>query len=434
MDAIKVRGGNTLWGHVTISGAKNAALPLMAASLLTDGTLTLTNVPNIADIATLTSLLAQHGAHIDHCPADFTTAGHTGGRMSISTPTITSPIAPYDLVRKMRASVLVLGPLLARFGEARVSLPGGCAIGARPVDLHLQALEAMGAIIELDNGYVVARAPKGLQGGEFVFPFVSVGATENAMMAAVLANGVTVLRNVACEPEVEDLADCLMAMGAKIKGKGTPTLTIKGVAKLHSAEHSVICDRIEAGSFAMAVASAGGTVTLNNVKPRVLDTVISVIRQAGVQVVTEGDTMTITSAPLSAVNVVTEPYPGFPTDLQAQMMAMLLFARGVSTVEETIFENRFMHVPELARMGANITLKGRTAIIQGGHPLRGAEVMATDLRASMSLIIAGLVAQGDTQVNRVYHLDRGYDRLEQKLLAIGADIERIGADGKSSAM
>ena len=417
MDAIRVRGGHSLSGEITISGAKNAALPLMTASLLTEGALTLTNVPNIADIHTLKSLLVQHGADIDH----------TDGCLKISTPTIKSTTAPYDLVRKMRASILVLGPILARCGEAKVSLPGGCAIGARPVDLHLKALEALGAEIELDNGYVIARAKNGLQGGEFVFPVVSVGATENAMMAAVLADGVTVLKNAACEPEVEDLADCLIAMGAKIQGKGTPTLTITGVAKLNSAEHSVICDRIEAGSFAMAVAATGGEVTLNNVKPWTLDTAIGIMRQSGVNITTGDNHITVAAAPLSAVHVVTEPHPAFPTDLQAQMMAMLLFADGVSTVEETIFENRFMHVPELVRMGADITLKGRTAIIQGGNALKGAEVMATDLRASMSLIIAGLIADGVTQINRVYHLDRGYDKLEQKLLSVGADIERIKA-------
>lgn len=415
MDAIKVRGGNPLSGEITISGAKNASLPLMACSLLTDGTLTLTNVPDIADIGTLKALLQQHGA-------DITTAPNC---LNISTPTITSTTAPYDLVAKMRASILVLGPLLARCGHAKVSLPGGCAIGARPVDLHLRALESMGATIELDNGYVIANAPDGLQGGEYEFPFVSVGATENALMAGTLANGVTTLKNCACEPEVTDLAHCLIAMGAKIDGVGTPTLTITGVAKLNTAEHAVICDRIEAGSFAMAVASTGGTLTLNNVKPWTLETAIATMQQAGVQIEQAENSLTITSAPLSPVDVTTAPHPDFPTDLQAQMMAMLLFANGTSTVTETIFENRFMHVPELARMGADITLNGRTATIAGNSTLTGATVMATDLRASMSLVIAGLVANGETQVNRVYHLDRGYDRLVEKLSACGADLERV---------
>ena len=415
MDAIRVRGGNPLNGEIIISGAKNAALPLMAASLLTEGTLTLTNFPNLADIATLEKLLNQHGAETER----------SSGQIKITTPEITSTVAPYDLVRKMRASILVLGPILARCGEARVSLPGGCAIGARPVDLHLKGLEALGATIELDNGYVVATAKGGLKGGEYVFPFVSVGATENVMMAAVLANGTTVLKNAACEPEVEDLADCLISMGAKIEGKGTPTLTITGVSSLHSAQHAVICDRIEAGSFAAAVGATGGSVTLQNVQPWTLDAAINSMRQAGLKIETGDNHMTVTGAPLSGVDVVTEPHPSFPTDLQAQMMAMQLMANGVSTIEETIFENRFMHVPELVRMGADITLKGRTAILQGGKKLRGAEVMATDLRASMSLIIAGLVAEGETTVGRVYHLDRGYDRLEEKLGACGADITRV---------
>ena len=415
MDAIRVRGGNPLNGEITISGAKNAALPLMAASLLTNGTLTLTNFPNLADIATLEKLLNQHGAQTER----------STGQIKITTPEITSTVAPYDLVRKMRASILVLGPILARCGEARVSLPGGCAIGARPVDLHLKGLEALGAHIELDNGYVVATAKDGLKGGEYVFPFVSVGATENIMMAAALADGTTVLKNAACEPEVEDLANCLMAMGAKIEGKGTSTLTITGVSSLNSAEHAVICDRIEAGSFAAAVGATGGSVTLKNVQPWTLDAAINSMRQAGLHIETGDNHMVVTGAPLSGVDVVTEPHPSFPTDLQAQMMAMQLMANGVSTIEETIFENRFMHVPELVRMGADITLKGRTAIVRGGNKLYGAEVMATDLRASMSLIIAGLVAQGETTVGRVYHLDRGYDKLEEKLSACGADIERV---------
>ena len=415
MDAIRVRGGNPLNGEITISGAKNAALPLMAASLLTSGTLTLTNFPNLADIVTLEKLLNQHGAQTER----------SNGQIKITTPEITSTVAPYDLVRKMRASILVLGPILARCGEARVSLPGGCAIGARPVDLHLKGLEALGATIELDNGYVVATAKEGLKGGEYVFPFVSVGATENIMMAAVLADGITVLKNAACEPEVEDLANCLIAMGAKIEGKGTSTLTITGVSSLNSAEHAVICDRIEAGSFAAAVGATGGSVTLQNVQPWTLEACINSMRQAGLHIETGDNHMVVTGAPLSGVDVVTEPHPAFPTDLQAQIMAMQLMANGVSTIEETIFENRFMHVPELVRMGADITLKGRTAIVRGGNKLYGAEVMATDLRASMSLIIAGLVAQGETTVGRVYHLDRGYDKLEEKLGACGADIERV---------
>jgi len=348
--------------------------------------------------------------------------------LTLSTPEITSSVAPYDLVRKMRASILVLGPLLARHGQARVSLPGGCAIGTRPVDLHLKGLEAMGAKIELDQGYVNAQAPKGLQGANFRFPIVSVGATENLLMAAALANGETVLENAAREPEIGDLAHCLIAMGAKIEGAGTETIRIRGVAKLHGADHVVLPDRIEAGTYALAAAATGGDVLLTQTSPYTLGALLDLLVLAGAQIDSTEDTLRVRRDPsrrLKGVDAMTAPFPGFATDLQAQFMACMITADGASMISETIFENRFMHVPELMRMGANINLHGGTALVRGVDVLRGAPVMATDLRASVSLVIAGLTAQDETTVNRVYHLDRGYERIEAKLSACGADISRI---------
>ena len=377
MDKIRIIGGQKLSGTIAISGAKNAALPLMAASLLTAETLTLENVPQLADIKTLSELLAQHGVGIE------SPASHT---LKLNGKRITNLTAPYELVRKMRASVLVLGPLLARFGEAKVSLPGGCAIGTRPIDLHLKLFEAMGAEITLESGYVLAKAPKGLQGAEFQFDTVSVGATENALMAASLAKGTTVLVNAAREPEVVDLAHCLVAMGAKIEGIGTGTLTIHGVGSLHAATHRVVADRIEAGSFACAAAITGGHITLTGIAPALVHSLTQKFHATGVSVIEHADSVEIKGGALHGVDVMTLPYPGFPTDMQAQFMAMLSLAQGASMITETIFENRYMHVPELVRMGANIVVQGRSAIIRGVSQLKGAEVMATDLR--------GLVGHG----------------------------------------
>jgi len=424
MDQIRIRGGRPLKGSIRISGAKNAALPLMTASLLTQETLTLTNLPFLADITTLVQLLMQHGAHIA-----MRGEGPGGGHvMELTAGEITSTTAPYDLVRKMRASVLVLGPLVARCGEARVSLPGGCAIGTRPVDLHLKGLEALGAEIELSGGYIHARAPKGLSGGHFVFPFVSVGATENLLMAATLARSETTLVNAAREPEVVDLARCLQAMGARIEGVGTDTLKIQGVGALHAAEHGVVADRIETGTFAMASAATGGEVELVGARLDIIDSVAETLEEAGVEIAETNRGLSVRNRNgLTGVDVMTEPYPGFPTDLQAQMMALMSVANGASMITETIFETRFMHVPELARMGANINVHNASAMVRGVRKLTGAPVMATDLRASVSLVIAGLAAEGETVINRVYHLDRGYERIEEKLKACGADIERIGS-------
>ena len=422
MDQIRIRGGRPLEGSIRISGAKNAALPLMTASLLTDETLTLTNLPFLADITTLVQLLMQHGVQIGMRDSG---AGHV---LEMSAKEITSTTAPYDLVRKMRASILVLGPLVARCGEARVSLPGGCAIGTRPVDLHLKGLEALGAEIELANGYVHARAPKGLAGGHYVFPFVSVGATENLVMAASLAKGESTLVNAAREPEVADLAKCLVGMGAKIEGIGTDTLTIQGVPALHATEHRVVADRIETGTFAMAAAATGGELELVGAELSIIDSVAEALDKAGVEIVeTENGLKVRRRNGLVGVDVMTEPYPGFPTDMQAQMMALMSIAEGASMITETIFENRFMHVPELARMGANINVHQSSAMVRGTKKLTGAPVMATDLRASVSLVIAGLAAEGETVINRVYHIDRGYERIEEKLKACGADIERVGS-------
>jgi UDP-N-acetylglucosamine 1-carboxyvinyltransferase len=425
MDRIRIKGGRQLKGEIPISGSKNASLPLMVASLLTDQKLTLHNVPRLADITTMIQLLKQHGVEVNAAPGEN---GHSHGTtLTLQAARITSTTAPYDIVRKMRASVLVLGPVLAREGEARVSLPGGCAIGARPVDLHIAGLKAMGAKIDIDGGYLVARAPKGLKGARYTFPKVSVGATENLMMAAALAKGTTVLANAAREPEISDLAQCLTAMGVTIAGIGTETLTIQGADKLKAATHSVIPDRIETGTYAMAVAMTAGDVELVGGRLDLLDAAAQTLRSAGVNLVqtNRGVHVERANGELHGVDVMTEPYPGFPTDLQAQMMALMTRAQGASMITETIFESRFMHVPELSRMGANVTIHHESALVRGVPQLRGADVMATDLRASVSLAIAGLAAEGETTLHRVYHLDRGYERLEEKLAACGADIERL---------
>ncbi len=419
MDRIRIRGGQPLSGEIAIGGAKNAALPLMTAGLLTEDRLVLSNVPRLADIQTMSQLLAQHGIAVEP-------VGNAGRQLSLG-GAITNTEAPYDIVRKMRASVLVLGPLLARVGEARVSLPGGCAIGTRPVDLHLKGLEQMGARFNLDSGYIDGRVDGRLRGAAIVFPFVSVGATENLLMAAALADGRTVLSNAAREPEIGDLATCLVAMGARIEGIGGDTLTIDGVDRLHGAEHAIIPDRIETGSYACAAAISGGSVFLRHARLDHLGATVRILREAGVEILEQDDGLMVKRLNgLHGADVMTEPYPGFPTDMQAQFMALMSVAEGASMVTETIFENRFMHVPELNRMGARINVHGSSAIVRGVPSLSGAPVMATDLRASLSLILAGLAAKGDTVVNRVYHLDRGYEAVEQKLAACGADIERIG--------
>ena len=428
MDKIRIRGGQRLEGQIPISGAKNAALPLLAACLLTDETLVLRNLPHLADIATMTHLLAQHGAELSMA-GEHPGGGHMGHVLKLCAAHIASTEAPYDIVRKMRASVLVLGPLLARCGQARVSLPGGCAIGTRPVDMHIRGLETLGAEIELDDGYIVANAPDGLQGGGVVFPTVSVGATENMLMAATLAKGEVVLENAAREPEVADLANCLNQMGARIEGIGSDTLRIQGVARLSGTDYSVLPDRIEAATYAIAAAITGGDVELLGAQSETMEAVIAALEQAkvtvertdcGIRVRADGATA------LEGIDVTTAPYPGFPTDLQAQMMTLMTVANGAAMITETIFENRFQHVPELMRMGADITVKGATAMVRGDHDgLHGAPVMATDLRASVSLVLAGLAARGETTINRVYHLDRGYERLEEKLSGCGADIARL---------
>jgi UDP-N-acetylglucosamine 1-carboxyvinyltransferase len=428
MDRIRIAGGRRLEGVIPISGSKNAALPLMAASLLTDGPLVLGNLPNLADIISMANLLTQHGLDLT-LEED---AGLSGRRLTLQAKRIASTVAPYDLVRKMRASVLVLGPLLARCGEARVSLPGGCAIGARPVDLHIKGLQQMGAEITIDAGYIEAKAPKRLKGAEIVFPFVSVGATENLMMAACLAEGETVLVNTAREPEIVDLAACLVAMGAEIEGVGTDRIVIRGQERLHGAEHRIVADRIETGTYMMAAAITGGDVRLSHTSLSLLTVVGKVLNQAGIEVFEEDDGIRVRStgragAHVAGVDVMTEPFPGFPTDLQAQMMSVMAVAEGAAMITETIFENRFMHVPELCRMGANINVHGASALVRGVKRLTGAPVMATDLRASVSLVLAGLAAEGETVISRVYHLDRGYERLEAKLAACGADIERLPA-------
>lgn len=427
MDKIIIRGGKRLSGAVPISGAKNAALTLLPCALLTDEPLTLRNLPRLADIDAFQHLMNQFGVSTTiagNRPEDF------GRVMTLQATRLTGTTAPYELVRKMRASILVLGPMLARAGEATVSLPGGCAIGNRPIDLHLKALEAFGAEIELTAGYVRARAPDGgLPGGDYAFPVVSVGATENALMTAVLARGVSRLANAAREPEIVDLCNLLVAMGARIEGIGSSNLTIHGVERLHGATYAVMPDRIEAGSYACAAAITGGEVLLKGARAGEMDATLHALRAAGVGVKVENEGIRVSAdGQLRALTLATAPYPGFATDMQAQMMALLCRAEGTSVLTETIFENRYMHVPELNRMGARIETRGRTAIVHGVERLTGAQVMATDLRASMSLVMAGLAAEGETQVHRLYHLDRGYERLEEKLALLGAEIERVGDD------
>lgn len=426
MDRIKIHGGKSLKGKIHISGAKNAALPLICASLLTDETVTLTNMPMLSDIRAMNALLEQLGTKIDEFN-DFVD-GHPTKTYSYRTKEAASLIAPYDYVRKMRASYYVLGPLLARYGKCELSLPGGCAIGARPMDIHLAALEQMGARIEIKNGYIFADVDGRLKGAHIIFPGISVGATCNVLMAAVMAEGRTVLENAAKEPEIGDLAELLNAMGAKIEGIGTAVLTIDGVNKLHGATHKVIPDRIEAGSYAVAAAITRGKIELINAQASTLRRPLQVLKDMGVRVseTEHGVLIDAVGCDLVGQDIMTEPYPGFPTDLQAQFLALMLTAEGAAMVTETIFENRFMHVPELLRMGANINVHGHaSAIVRGVKKLSGAPVMATDLRASFALILAGLVAEGETIVNRVYHLDRGYEKLEEKLKSVGADIERI---------
>src|ERR1700737_3451520 len=427
MDKIRIKGGMPLEGVIPIGGAKNAALPLMAVSLLTSDTLTLENVPDLADIATMANLLVQHGVTVAVDEAD----GNRGQVLELSAAHITSTTAPYDLVRKMRASILVLGPLLARCGRARVSLPGGCAIGPRPVDLHIKGLQRLGAEVELHGGYIDARAPRGLKGAEIAFPAVSVGATENLLMAATLADGETLLINAAREPEITDLATCLVAMGARIDGIGTDRLRIVGSGRLHGTAHAIIPDRIETGTYMMAAAATDGELRLTGTRIDLVAALVRTLEGAGVEVSATPDGLKVRrrSRSLEGVDIMTEPYPGFPTDLQAQMMALMATAGGASMITETIFENRFMHVPELARMGANITVHGASALVRGVPRLMGAPVMATDLRASVSLVVAGLVAEGETVINRVYHLDRGYEKIEEKLAACGARIERLRRAG-----
>ena len=429
MDRIQIRGGARLNGVIPISGAKNAALPLMIASLLTDETLTLENLPRLADVSALVRILGNHGV-------DYSIDGKRRGEESASGQTahlraqsIVDTTAPYELVSKMRASFWVIAPLLARMGEARVSLPGGCAIGTRPVDFLLMALERLGAKIDIESGYVVAAAPKGLVGGEIDFPKVTVGGTHTALMAAATARGSTQIRNAACEPEVKDLADCLVKMGARIRGAGTPTIEVDGVAKLGGARHAVLPDRIEAGTYAAAVAMTGGDVLLEGMRPDLLQEAFDALEKAGATISSDNRGVRVrrNGAGIDPVDISTAPFPGFPTDLQAQFMGLMTKAKGVSRIRETIFENRFMHVQELARLGAHIRLEGDTAIVEGVKALHGAPVMATDLRASVSLVIAALAAEGETTVNRVYHLDRGFERLEDKLNACGAQVARISS-------
>ena len=426
MDRIAITGGARLEGEIVISGAKNSAIKLMAASLLTDQPLRLTNMPRLADTRLLGQLLRRLGTDI------IEQDGDDGAETILHTREIVSAFAPYELVCQMRASFNVLGPLIARTGHAKVSLPGGCTIGARPVDLHLEALRALGASIDLHEGYVYAQAPRGLIGAEIEFPFVSVGATEHVMLAAVLAKGETVLKNAAREPELGDLAECLNKMGAQVSGAGTSTIRIQGVDHLNGTTHSVIPDRIETGTFALAAAMAGGEVRLTKTRSDFVDTLLDKMVEAGVEVIRHNDGMTIkrNGARLKAVEIETDPYPGFATDLQAQFMALMTLAEGESVIKETIFENRFMHAPELARLGADIVVSGGEARVHGVETLEGAQVMATDLRASVSLVIAALAARGETVVSRVYHLDRGFERLEEKLGACGANVRRIAGTGE----
>ena len=427
MDRIQIRGGAPLNGAIPISGAKNAALPLMIAALLTEETLILDNVPRLADVVQLQRILGNHGVDIMAAgkrPGDHEYQGQT---LHISAANIIDTTAPYELVSRMRASFWVIAPLLARMHQAKVSLPGGCAIGTRPVDLLIMALEKLGAEITIDGGYVVAKAPGGLRGATIAFPKVTVSGTHVSLMAATLAQGTTVIANAACEPEIVDVAECLTKMGARISGAGTPKIVVEGVTKLHGARHTVLPDRIETGTYAMAVAMTGGDVQLSGARPELLQSALDVLTQAGAVITVNNDGIRVArnGAGIQPVTVSTAPFPGFPTDLQAQLMALMTCAEGASHITETIFENRFMHVQELARFGARIHLDGETARIDGIGKLRGAPVMATDLRASVSLVIAGLAAEGETMVNRVYHLDRGFERLEEKLSACGATIERI---------
>src|SRR5215213_8077346 len=427
MDRIRIVGGRPLNGTIPISGAKNATLPLMIASLLTDQTLILDNVPRLADVNLLQRILSNHGVDMmvpGKRPGESQDFGHT---IHIVASRIVDTTAPYDLVSKMRASFWVIAPLLARMGEAKVSLPGGCAIGTRPVDLLIMAMEKLGAEIEIDGGYVIARAKNGLKGSEIAFPKVTVGGTHTALMAASLASGETVIENAAREPEVVDLADCLIKMGAKISGAGTSRIVIEGVSRLNGARHPVLPDRIETGTYAMAVAMTGGDVLLEGARPELLQSALDTLAQTGAEITTSnaGIRVTRNGGGIRPVGVTTEPFPGFPTDLQAQLMGLMTRAKGTSRITETIFENRFMHVQELARLGARITLDGQNATIEGVEKLKGAPVMATDLRASVSLVIAALAAEGETMVNRVYHLDRGFERLESKLARCGAAIERV---------
>ena len=417
MDKLVIQGGAPLKGEVHVSGAKNAALPILCASLLTSDSIALANVPNLRDISTMCSLLARLGVTV--------TPDQESHALTLQAGAMADRIAPYELVKTMRASILVLGPLLARSGEARVSLPGGCAIGVRPVDQHIKALEAMGATIEIDHGYIHATAER-LTGAKILFDMVTVTGTENVMMAAALADGETVLRNAAREPEVVDLANCLIAMGAKITGAGTGEIRIEGVKRLHGASHRIMPDRIETGTFLAAVAAAGGDVTVRDADPSTLSAVIEKLTEAGVRIDCESDAIHVRrNGRLDAVNLRTAPYPGFPTDMQAQLLAVNVIATGASAITETIFENRMMHVQELQRLGANIELEGNVAIVKGVPRLTGATVMATDLRASACLVIAGLVAEGETTIERIYHLDRGYEKIEAKLSALGASIRRV---------
>ncbi len=428
MDKIKIIGGNKLAGRVKISGAKNAALPLMTACLLAKEPLTLTNVPHLADVTTMATLLASLGVKIGIDGRSTQNQGHLGKVLTLDAGNLTSTKADYELVRKMRASILVLGPLLARHGQAMVSLPGGCAIGTRPVDLHIKAMQDLGANIELQNGYIHAHAKDGLKGAEIHFPFISVGATENAVMAATLARGTTVIHNAAQEPEITDLVNCLNSMGAKISGANSSTLVINGVDNLHASEHAICPDRIEAGTYAVAAVICGGELILENIKPNDLRSLLDILKSAGATI-TENDTSIVIKGndKINSVDIETAPFPGFPTDLQAQVMTLMTIAGGKSKITETIFENRFMHVPELMRMGAKIEVDGSTAVVHGVSKLKGAPVMATDLRASVSLVLAGLAASGETTISRIYHLDRGYEHIEEKLSACGANIERIRA-------
>ena len=417
MQKILVEGGARLSGEVRISGAKNAVLPILCATLLADAPVRITNVPRLHDVLTTAKLLAGLGAGVTH----------EGDVMSIDPRSVNSHVAPYELVKTMRASVLVLGPLLAKFGDAEVSLPGGCAIGSRPVDLHIKGLQALGAEITVDHGFIKARSAGRLKGARHVFELVSVGATENVLMAAALADGTTVLENAAMEPEIVDLAECLNAMGANISGAGTPRIVVEGVAQLHGCEHAVVADRIEAGTFLVATAMTGGCITATHARPDSMDAVLDKLREAGAGIHSEGDRIHLDmhGKRPRAVNLTTAPHPAFPTDMQAQFMAMNCMADGVGVINETIFENRFMHVNELLRLGADIRVDGHTAVVRGVETLSGAPVMATDLRASASLILAGLVADGETTIDRIYHLDRGYENIEAKLSALGAKIRRV---------